>query len=502
MSFSLLWRNENDKEVSKLEATLFNDLKITKLLESCFDNYSDVDEIQAIMKLVPSKETLLYRQVIFEDLLNVKEGLLDNLYYQLTDLVSRYISLREAAENIKRRVFLIMYIYHYYGFLERTKEVLEKLNVKSEGLTGLITMIDNILSSVDTIQLRNEVTNYYNYITEHFEFNAEYHDGAPYFKVTFDKKSNLEDDLMEIVEGLNISLIKSPRQIMKKEVNPYFLYEISLKDKSAYEKIANFYENNHNDVTDLTYLVSEFKYLLSLKTMFIKVNKLGIPYCKVLVNDKNETFINDAYDVSLTVSKIEVIPNDFFADDKENISFVLGVNSGGKTCYLRSVGANYVYFMTCGYMFAKEAKVYPVRYICTHFPNEENYSFGEGRLRDEIKRLDAIKANFGPDSIAFLNETFSSTSEEKACVLTKQLLDDIGTTQAKVMFVTHQYKIFEEIQDSRIGFYTPVVVEGASNIRTHKIKKVEKKLLSYVDDILYKHGLTKAQLLERKKGNE
>ena len=203
MSFSLLWRNENDKEVSKLEATLFNDLKITKLLESCFDNYSDVDEIQAIMKLVPSKETLLYRQGIFEDLLNDKEGLLDNLYYQLTDLVSRYISLREAAENIKRRVFLIMYIYHYYGFLERTKEVLEKLNVKSEGLTGLITMIDNILSSVDTIQLRNEVTNYYNYITGHFEFNAEYHDGAPYFKVTFDKKSNLEDDLMEIVEGLN-----------------------------------------------------------------------------------------------------------------------------------------------------------------------------------------------------------------------------------------------------------------------------------------------------------
>ena len=66
------------------------------------------------------------------------------------------------------------------------------------------------------------------------------------------------------------------------------------------------------------------------------------------------------------------------------------------------------------------------------------------------------------------------------------------------MYVTHQYKIFEELHDARIGFYTPVVIEGENNIRTHKIKKVEKKLLSYVGDILNKYGLTKKQLLEKK----
>lgn len=500
MAFSLLWKN--DEAVSTLDDAVFNDLKITKFLENCFDNYSDVDEIQEIMKLIPSKESLLYRQGIFEDLLNDKEGLLDNLYYQLTDLVGRFISLREATENIKKRVFLIMYFYHFYEFLTITKDVLFKLNVKSKGLLDLITKIDNILADKEEKNLRNEVKIYYDYITSHFEFNLEFHEGAPYYKITFDKVVNLEDELLDIAKGLNIDLIKTPRQIMKKEVNPYFLYEISLKDKATYEKIASFYELNHHKVIDLSYLVSEFKYLLNLKTMFTQVNKDNIPFCKVEVNEENETIITDAYDVSLTVSKIDVIPNDFYIDGKENISFVLGVNSGGKTCYLRSVGANYVYFMTCGYMFAKRAKVYPVKYICTHFPNEENYSFGEGRLRDEIKRLDIIKSHFGPDCIAFLNETFSSTSEEKACTYTKQLLCDIGTTQAKVMYVTHQYKIFEEIHDSRIGFFTPVVVEGKSNIRTHKIKKVEKKLLSYVDDILYKHGLTKQQLLERKKGNE
>ena len=502
---SLLWiktEEENIKPVSILEDSLFTDLKITKLLESVFDNYSDVDEIVSTMKKVPDKESLILRQGIFTDVLEDTENKLDGLYYDLVDIVSRYISLKEAIEITKKKVFLVMYYHHYFLYLEKVVKVLTELNVKSSGLIELIKDINDKLGQNTTKDLRITVNKFYDYIMKHFEFNVEYHDGAPYYKLTFDKKENLEDNLLEIVKGLNINLLKTPRQIVKHEINPYFLHEISLNDSKVYDEMGAFYEKYHQHVDDLTDYIGEFKYYLYLKTVFLKMNSIGIPYTKGIISDENKTVINDAYDISLTVSGITVIPNDFVVDGKENISFILGVNSGGKTCYLRSVATNYVYFMTCGYLFAKSATIYPVKYICTHFPNEENYSFGEGRLRDEIKRLDVIKQTFGPDSIAFLNETFSSTSEERACVLTKELLESIGSTQAKVMYVTHQYKIFEEIQDDRIGFYTPVVVEGKENIRTHKIKKVEKKLLSYVDDILYKHGLTKAQLLERRENNE
>ena len=503
--YSLLWKNKVDEEikpVSVLEDTLFTDLKITKLLESVFDNYSDVDEIISIMKKVPDIESLKHRQGIFTDVLNDKDNKLDSLYYDLVDVVSRYISLKEAVEITKKKVFLVMYYYHFYLYLEKVKSVLTEMGVTSLGLKELICRIDEKLASPSTKKIRETVEKFYNYIINHFSFNVEYHDGAPYFKLTFEEKENLEDSLLDIVKGLNISLVKSPRQIVKHEINPYFLHEISLNDEKVYNEMGTFYEEYHQKVDDLTDFISEFKYYLNLKAVFLKMNSLGIPYCMGEIAKENITQINDAYDISLTVSGITVVPNDFYVDDKEYISFILGVNSGGKTCYLRSVAANYVYFMTCGYLFAKNASIYPVKYICTHFPNEENYSFGEGRLRDEIKRLDVIKKTFSPESICFLNETFSSTSEERACVLTKELLNDIGQTQAKVMYVTHQYKIFEEIQDNRIGFFTPVVVEGKENIRTHKIKKVEKKLLSYVDDILFKHGLTKNQLLERRQNNE
>ena len=494
---SLLYVNEKKVE-SKLEDSLFTDLKIGKLLEHIFDNYSEADEVIEILKEIPDKESLQYRQEVFNDILNDKNNKLETLYYELVDVVGRFSSLKGATENIKRKVFYIFYSYYYYVLLEDVKKTFLEINVASKCFKNIIKEIDSILEDETIITKREQITRIYENIVNHLFFNLEYHDGAPYYQVTFEDKENLEDKLINIAKGLNVNFVKQPKSVAKHEINPYFLREISLNDAKIYNELNNYYEANKNDCVDLTELVKEAKYYLSLKTIFNRVHNYGIPICKVNINDNNENTIIDAYDISLMISNIDIVPNDYYASDNEYIQFVLGVNSGGKTCYLRSVAINYVFFMTCGWMFSKSATLYPVKYIHTHFPNEENYAVGEGRLRDEIKRLDKIKSTFSSECIAFLNETFSSTSEEKACVLTHELLDSIGLSKAKVMYVTHQYKIFEELHDPRITFYTPVVIEGENNIRTHKIKKVEKKLLSYVGDILNKYGLTKKQLLEKK----
>ena len=502
MMKSLLYKNEKHVE-SILEEALFTDLKISKLLEFFFDNYSEVTEIIETMKEVPSKLDLRYRQEIFTDVLNDSENKLESLYYDLVKLVGRYNSYKQAVENIKKRVFFVFYEHYFYLFLEEARDVITEINAKSTGLNDIKKDIIDFLGKADTKKRRDTIDKIYNNIASRLHFNLEYHEGAPYYQITFNEIENLEDNLHSIAESLNISFIKTPKAAAKHEINPYFLREISLNDPKVFNELTEKFEVYRNSMIDLSDYTKELKYYLSLKEVFNKVNKLNVPISKGEIIDTNDTVMNDCYDISLLVSGINVIPNDYFANDKEYIHFVLGVNSGGKTCYLRSVAINYVFFMTCGWGFFKSARIYPVKYINTHFPNEENYAIGEGRLRDEIKRMDKIKKTFSAESVSFLNETFSSTSEDKACHLTYELLDAIGTTKAKVMFVTHQYKIFEELQDdSRIVFLTPVVIEGSENIRTHKIKRVEKKLLSYVNDILFKHGLTKKQLLEKRKGGE
>ena len=497
---SLLYKEEKNV-VSELEESLFTDLKIGKFLEFVFDNYSEATEVMETLKDVPSKTDLKYRQEIFSDILNDKDNLSENLYYDLVKLVGRYNSYKQAVENIKRRVFFVFYEHYFYLFLEKCVDVIKKINAKSTGLNDISKDITKFLENQESIKRRSVVDRIYNNVASRLHFNLEYHDGAPYYQITFNEIENLEDNLKDLLEGLNIPFVKQPKSAAKHEINPYFLREISLNDPKVWNELTSQFEVYRNSMIDISDYVKELKYYLSLKEVFLKVNKLGVPYNKGEIIETNDTYLKDCYDISLLVSGITVVPNDYYANDTEFIHFVLGVNSGGKTCYLRSVAINYVFFMTCGWGFFSEAKIYPVKYINTHFPNEENYAIGEGRLRDEIKRLDKIKKTFSPESVSFLNETFSSTSEDKACKLTYELLDSIGDTKAKVMFVTHQYKIFEELQDDkRIVFLTPVVIEGSENLRTHKIKRVEKKLLSYVNDILFKHGLTKKQLLEKRKG--
>lgn len=492
MSFSLLFKDEK-KVVSTLDEVLFGDLKIKKILEYLFDDYKDVEEMIEIIKNIPTEDDLIFRQEILNDFLNDKNNKLDNLYYKLIDLVSRYKSCKEANEAIKRKVFLIFYVYNYYLFLEEVLHILGSIKIESKCLLSLIDQIKKILSSSEVIEKREEVKQLYNGIINQMSFNIEYKSGAPYYKMDFKKISSLEDDLISIADSLGIALIKTPRQAAKKEVNHFFLSEALKGNTKLSDAINTFCEASH-DIFDVSYLVAEVKFFISLKHVFYSLEKEGIAYCKASISPDNLEWFKEAYDITLTTSKIKVVPNDYKMSDDEHMQFVLGVNSGGKTCYLRSIAVNYVFFMVCGFCFAKEARLKIVTHIYTHFPNEENYSVGDGRLRDEIKRIEAIKSTFSSNVIIFLNETFSSTNEERACELTKQLINDFSLTKTRVIYVTHQYKVFEEVVNHKMGFYTPVVNEDNNNQRTYKIKRVDKKLLSYVDDILKKYGLTKAQL--------
>jgi len=498
---SLLWMSssnelsiDNPEVESIIEDTVFDDLKIRRVLETVYDNYSDSDEVIKVLKFIPNIDTLKYRQEIFEDFLN-DSGTVTDIYYELVDICSRHEIFINSYENIKKRLSIVMYNYNLFNFLEKIMNIINS-TYKSTCLKSISLKINKYLKEKESI--RKVTNNLYERSMKILNLSANYHDGAPYIQLFTEKQPNLEDDLMDIAEKLDIKLEKAPRLAVKKEINPYFLHELVNGDDKLKQDLIKYHEDNRESVLDISNYIAELKYYNLLKTLFEYMKDRNVPICKPIYTDK-VTNVTNGYDISLVASKIDTIPNNFVISDDENVQFILGVNSGGKTCYLRSVGINYILANVCGFMFAEKAEIYPVKYIFTHFPNEENYKVGEGRLIDELNRLNRMKKNFCSESISLLNETFSSTSEEKACDLTFELLEAAGKTKAKVLYVTHQYKIFDSIQDPYIGFYTPQVVEGETNVRTHKIVKVEKKLLSYVGDILKKHGMTREQLLKRKK---
>lgn len=496
MMISLIWNKTNFK--SELNETVFVDLKIKKLLESFFDSYTDVDEILEIMTCIPDSDTIKYRQEILSDILDDENLEFTKIYHKLANIVALYTNLKNANELIRRQVLFLIYLHNFHLFLTDVVNTLKSVNVKSYGLNNIINKINEFLLNKEYNKLFLDVSKIYNNIYPKLYFTATYKDGAPYVQLEFDRKETLEDKLLSIMEGFDIQQTKLPKAPSRKEVNLSFLKEIVLNNLDLFKPIKEIYEvYQNNEIFDLKEVYKELRFLLNIKQLFEHLQTKGIKLCKADIASDNVTEIKNGYDISLTLSNKNVIPNDFSLSDNKNIIFLLGVNSGGKTCYLRSSAISYLFFEITGYAFAESAKIAPVDYFYTHFPNEENYGVGEGRLRDEINRINEMKENFGANTICFCNETFSSTSEEKACNLTYDLLNNLLATNTKILFVTHQYQIFEKIHLDNVVYLAPEVDESNNNERTHKIKKVEKGLLSYADDILVKHHLSKKDLTER-----
>lgn len=497
---SLLWLNgnrnryldtQNEEIESIMEDSFFNDMRIRRVFETIFSSNEDVEALIDVMSLVPSLDTVKYRQSFFEDILNDENE--SKIYYKVNEVVSRYLAYKEAKEKVKKRLLLILYNYNLFNVLQNIKDSMS--SYLSTCSKEIIKQINLYLQSNQ--KLISKTQDLYNRIIELFKFDSVYHEGAPYVQIDTNYHSdNLEDSLKEIAIELDCKLEKVSNSYSKKEINPYFLFEILNKNDSLKNEIISYFEENFEKVISLHVPLKEYRFYILMKEVF---NRIGSLSCYSKVTFDTFTKFTKCYDITLLSSNIKAVPNDFEISNDENMHFILGVNSGGKTCYLRSVAINYLFSVIIGYAFSESAAILPMKYIFSHFPNEEKYAIGEGRLYDEVKRLNKIKENFCTNSITFLNESFSSTSEDKACVLTYELIEEASMKNAKFLFVTHQYKIFEDIQDKHICFFTPVVDEENNNTRTYRINRVEKKLLSYVDDILIKHGLTKELLLKRNK---
>lgn len=496
---SLLWNsfegniNENNPDVESITSLkVFDDLRIRRILEHTFETIYDSDEIIEILKFIPNKDTIYYRQEIFEDILGID---IDKIYYQLTDIIYRYSLYNNATERIRKRYLLVFYNYNLFKFLDKIDNYIVDNNLTSKCFKSLGERIKLYFSK--NKRLIDETNTLYLDLIKVLKITCVYHDKSPYVEIVNKESDNLEDKLIEISKKLNINIEDKITITTKKEINPYYLLEIMNTNTHLKDRLFSYYDTNYINVLDITKYAKELKFYVLVKELFERIKDKGIPLSKCLFNNKY-TLFEEAYDISLVDADIKTIPNTFKISDDENIQFVLGVNSGGKTCYLRSIGINYYFALTTGYAFCKSGNIMILKHINTHFPNDENYKVGEGRLVDEVNRLKEIEKTFSSESLTLLNETFSSTSEDKACKLSYELIDKCKETKAKIVFVTHQYKIFEDMQDSKIGFYTPYVSEKEGNIRTYIIKKVDKKLLSYVKDILIKYGLTKEQLLIEK----
>ncbi len=207
--------------------------------------------------------------------------------------------------------------------------------------------------------------------------------------------------------------------------------------------------------------------------------------------------LREAYDISLLTRGVtEIVPNDVTLNEADPFYFVVGANGGGKTTFLRAVGICAYFAMLGVPVPCREATLCELGGVVSHFPADERFA-ADGRFADEERRVELMLSAVTGRALVLLNETFSTTTDEKASAKTEALAHRIRESGNFGLYVTHQHAA----ASSDFPSLCAEVVSDDCHSRTFKIHRSSEVTGSFAQDILRKYCLTEDDLLRRFAGD-
>lgn len=267
---------------------------------------------------------------------------------------------------------------------------------------------------------------------------------------------------------------------------------------AEFAEFAEFYRV-YGDAFDRSIFntAAEFRLAIGIIELVERAERAGVPYCFPTLSEARKIKLYDVYDIALLLKgDVTIVPNDGVFTSDEPFFYLTGANGGGKTTYLRALGNAVLMFLFGAPVFCKSGECCLLDGVYTHFPKDERFE-GSGRFADEQKRVDEILAACGNaegrgNSLILLNETYSTTNEEKATVCTSELARGLHASGNFGLYITHQHGVDEAI----VPFLGVLVDEQDRNRRTYRIERRRLKNRSFAADILAKYGITAEELGE------
>lgn len=230
-------------------------------------------------------------------------------------------------------------------------------------------------------------------------------------------------------------------------------------------------ENNLNDIYQKTLLklcdymqklnnrlVLTFKQLYQDSTYYnIGVNLYKIcrnyqlPMCKpdilpsyestLKTKDLHSLYLAIQYHKQGTPEKIKDIQSNNYSNTQGRIAIITGVNSGGKTIFLQSLGLAQV-FAQLGYYVPAASYTFSIaQYIGSLYAMSEDVYTVHGKLEQELVSIRQLSLQVKRHSLILINEILASTSEEDGTVIAADMLRALAHTSSHILFVTHLYDL-------------------------------------------------------------
>lgn len=473
------------------------------------------------------------RSIIFDDTLNIT-GL-----YEVIESVTRHLSdisevLRSevAVGDKERSVFSIKQLQLYFEIIDElndfyvSKILPVKTTFKSVEYSDLFTRINNIAINDEYISLKagakkllDKVT-YMKSVSIGFNLDTKLsplemgilsiNTKPIYSGKLIDKILRMDffDDNLQAIEpiiAVSKSLEKEDNQLIQdsllRAVDKIFLKAV----QNWPANIRKYIKTNLSFLLDLLY---DFRFIVSVTRIHLKMKSLGLPMCTPVYHPKEEKVFkaSDLYNPLLAISMKEssspnvIVGNDITFDEHGMIYVLTGPNNGGKTVFISSVAIAQILAQLGMLVPATSFEVSPADRIYVHFP-KYLAKMKMGRLEDECSRMQEIFRTLSEYCLCLFDETFSSTDSEEGCFLAYEILKAIGSLKARAVFGTHFHHLTSMINSaekegtgiSGLDFLCAEILNGKT--RTYRITRSRPEGKSYAQEIAMKYGLSYDKLV-------
>lgn len=248
-------------------------------------------------------------------------------------------------------------------------------------------------------------------------------------------------------------------------------------------------------IREVTELLEPLDFYASFAEYFTRLREVGFDICKptLLPLAERRMTVTNARNPLLVEARIlsarngrfhllpktgrgdkKVIPNDINHNLDGNMFIITGPNNGGKTTYVKTVGLVQLMAQKGLFVPAKSAEMSFVDGIYTHFVTPEDITKGEGRYRNELRRIKDVIESATPYSLVILDEPCGGTSHEEGERQSLALLDGFHKLSSTTYFTTHMHLLTKEVDSGRYPAARNLSVEclydGKEIKYTYKVK--------------------------------
>lgn len=549
-NISLLWPPDHVRKSTSLDSCLgensIRDLDLARTISALSAGKHHRQNIENILlNLCHDPQVIRYRQAILEDLLNQPDlaARFENLFPILDELM--YTHYREDREKptlhevVWRMNELARFVECINGLSDIFRDFGEELHSEGLRLLGheiahiereeifqnLMQELPELLSQLNVIKSVtigvNLDHNFHPVEASLLSVNKETITSMSLLRKLFGKSS----DGMQGIAPLHTA----PRDVKpgglsaRTIMDPLFqdLAKVLEKVCQPIAKALKRYVNINSGL--LANLGQELRFYSGGVKLIQQVMACGLPMCKpeLVPQEERVCEIEENYNLNLALYMMTeknhqdlsdvVVRNEVIFGPQGRIIVLTGPNLGGKTTYIQAVGLTYILAQAGLYVAGTKARLSPVDNIYTHFPTEEQFEEGTGRLGDEVKRFHEMFARATRHSLMLLNESLSSTSPVESLFLAEDIVRILQLMGVRTIFATHLHKLAARVDtlnsetpdDSKIISMVASLRDEESVDsdapalqlkRTYKVVPSPPMRCSYAKELAQKYGVSFDQL--------